>query len=81
MTVAAFTVETRSDPRGERPDRFGWPGRMRRVAEVLDGWEGEGHRYFRLRADDGGIYILRHDLSLDNWQITFFQRGAATDLA
>jgi hypothetical protein len=76
-------VECRSDPRrGEIPVRFGWPGRMRRVEEVLDCWQGERHRDFRLRADDGSVYILRHDLHGGSWQIHFFRHDpedAATD--
>ena len=71
--MAAFKVETRPDPQGEQPDRFGWPGRLRRVEEILDAWEGDDHRYFRVRADDGATYILRHDLSRDRWELTFFR--------
>ena len=71
-----FVVQCRSEPRrGEIPVRFGWPGRMREVDEVLDCWEGEEHRDFRLRATDGSIYILRHDLRGACWHIHFFRQG------
>ena len=70
-----LVVECSSEPRrGEVPLRFGSDGRMREVVEVLDFWEGEHHRDFRLRADDGSIYILRHDLRADAWRIYFFQQ-------
>ena len=74
--MGGFVVECERHPsRGDLPGRFGWPGRMRRVVEVLDAWEGHDHRYFRLRAEDGAIYILRHDRGSDRWQIHFFRAG------
>ncbi len=75
--MAEFVVECRPDPRtGRVPERFGWPGRMRAVEAVLDHWEGEQHRYFRVRAEDGAIYILRQDRDADRWQIHFFDEDA-----
>ena len=72
-----LVVECRSEPRrGEVPLRFGSEGCMREVVEVLDCWDGEGHRDFRVRADDASIYILRHDLRTDSWRIHFFQQGS-----
>jgi hypothetical protein len=71
--VGAFIVETRSDPDGLSPVRFGWRGRMREVVDRIDAWQGEDHRYFRIRADDHCVYILRHDLSADRWELTFFR--------
>ena len=47
------------------------------VAEVLDRWDGDAHRYFRLRADDGCVYILRHDLRGDFWELRFFRNESA----
>jgi hypothetical protein len=75
--VQGLVVECDPEPRhGEVPKRFGWPGRMRRVAEVVDCWEGEAHRYFRLRGDDGGLYILRHDLRHDRWELHAYRESA-----
>lgn len=75
--MSDFVVECRSDSRtGRVPARFGWPGRMRAVAAVLDHWEGEQHRYFRVRTEDGAIYILRQDRAVDRWQNHFFEDGA-----
>lgn len=59
------------------PVRFGWPQAMREVIEVVDWWPGEGHCYFRLRANDGGVYILRHNEEMDFWELVFFERGTA----
>jgi hypothetical protein len=74
--VAGLVVECAPEPRrGEVPVRFGWLGRMRGVAEVLDWWESEAIRDFRLRGDDGCVYILRHDLRHDHWELRFFRDG------
>ena len=72
-----LVVECRSEPRrGEVPLRFGSEGCMHEVVEVLDCWDSEPHRDFRIRADDASIYILRHDLRTDSWRIHFFQQGS-----
>ncbi|MEE9608550.1 MAG: hypothetical protein V3U03_12490 [Myxococcota bacterium] len=70
-------VECRQESDAEVPVRFGWSGRMREVSELLDQWQGADHRYFRVRADDGGLYILRHDLRSGVWLLTFFRRDDA----
>ena len=31
------------------------------VTEIIDRWLDPRHRYFKLRGDDGGIYLLHHD--------------------
>jgi hypothetical protein len=73
--VADFVVECRSESRGSAvPVRFGRPGRMREVVDVLDRWEGEDHRYFRVRSDDGSTYILRQDLADASWRLHFYRR-------
>lgn len=74
--MPGLVVECDPEPRrGEVPVRFGWLGRMRSVAEVIDCWESEAHRDFRLRGDDGCVYILRHDLRSDHWELRFFRHG------
>jgi hypothetical protein len=39
------------------------------VTEIIDRWLDPRHRYFKLRGDDGGIYLLRHDTVADNWEM------------
>ena len=48
---------------------------MREVADILDRWDGEDHRYFRVRGDDGSTYILRQDLADASWRLHFYRRG------
>lgn len=55
------------------PTRFGWPDAMRDVLHVDDWWPGEDHCYFRVRASDGGTYILRHDQPAQAWEVVVFQ--------
>lgn len=62
---------------GGEPVRFGRPGAMQEVVEVLDRWFGADHRYFRVRTADGAQYVLRHDERTDAWQIAFFEEEGA----
>jgi hypothetical protein len=60
----------------ERPLRFTpqTPGaRTLEVKEVLDQWYGPKYECFRVRADDGNLYILRHSAS-DVWTLDSFRR-------
>ena len=59
------------------PVRFGTARYAQEVAEVIDRWPGEGYCYFRVRARDGAIFILRHDEREKRWQISVFESGAA----
>ena len=61
----------------ERPLRFTLAGRMFEVEEVLDQWYGPDETYFRVRADDGHLYILRHHEREedDRWTLESFRRA------
>lgn len=45
------------------------------VTEILDRWLDPTHRYFKLRGDDGGIYLLRHDTASAHWELILFDSG------
>jgi hypothetical protein len=63
-------VECYAGHRGEEtPRRFDLGGRRVEVLEVVDRWYGSDHRYFKVRGDDGGIYLLRHDEPADSWEL------------
>jgi hypothetical protein len=53
----------------ERPLRFRLGGRWLAVEEVLDRWYGPHAAHFRVRAEDGGVYALRHDQREDRWML------------
>lgn len=44
------------------------------VREVIDRWPGEHYSYFKVRADDEALYILRHDKIAAQWELTLFSR-------
>ena len=70
-------VECYAGYRGEEtPVRFYLGTRCIVVAEVLDRWLEPAHRYFKLRGDDKGIYILRHATGDDSWELTMFDSGS-----
>jgi hypothetical protein len=57
----------------ERPLNFVLCGRTFEVAEVEDRWYSPGVIYFRVRANDGNFYVLRHDEGLDVWTLDAFR--------
>lgn len=73
-----ITVLCHTGYRGEeRPVRFTLgsspgDGKSLGVEEVLDRWHGPDYRYFKVRASDGNLYILRHDEAGDSWELEFF---------
>lgn len=72
--AAAVTVECYAGQRAdERPLRFTLSGRKYEVTEVDDQWYSPGAKYFRLRADDGNLYVLRHDERQDVWTLEGFR--------
>lgn len=61
----------------QRPVRFrpyGKEARTFEVEEILDQWYGPGYRCFKLRADDGNLYVLRHHEKEDQWTLDSFRR-------
>ena len=57
----------------ERPTRFRLGERWLTVQDVLDRWYDPHAIYFRVRADDGGTYILKHDEAADVWTLESFR--------
>lgn len=54
----------------QTPRRFFLRDRRVEVAEVLDAWLAPDHRTFKVRGDDRGVYLLRHDEDGDCWELT-----------
>lgn len=75
-TPFGIRVECYAGHRGEEtPRRFFLGARQIEVTEVLDRWLAPEHRYFRVRGDDGGCYILCHDVAADKWELSQFESG------
>jgi hypothetical protein len=61
----------------ERPLRFTLAGpsaHTYQVKEILDRWHGVDYQCFKVHADDGNLYVLRHDEAKDRWTLDSFRR-------
>lgn len=66
-------VECHAGHRGEEtPRAFHLGGQRMEVSEVMDRWLAPDHRYFKVSGKDGGVYILRHDVVNDFWELTMY---------
>ena len=71
-------VETHTGHGGvEMPRRFRLDGREVEVVDNLDQWHGAYDRYFKVRGDDGNLYILRLDELRAVWELMMFQSAQA----
>jgi hypothetical protein len=79
MTAAykrTISVECYAGYRGEQtPRRFFLKDRKIEVADVIDRWLSPDHRYFKVTGDDGGTYILRHDVASGSWELSLYDSG------
>jgi len=57
----------------ERPLKFSTRDRTYVVERLDDKWYSPGATFFRVLADDGNIYVLKHDEVLDLWQLDAFR--------
>lgn len=63
----------------ETPRQFRLGDREIAVTEVIDQWIAPDHRYFKVRGDNGAIYILRHDTQTGDWKLTMFDKVGTTE--
>lgn len=57
----------------ERPVSFQLGVHKYMVDEVLDQWYGPDDAFYKVCADDGNVYILRHKLAADDWILESFK--------
>ena len=90
MFITGLTVNQTSETRlrvecqagykgDESPVRFYLGERLIEVMDVLDRWLDPEHRYFKIKGNDGGIYILRQDTVSNTWELTMFNSGARSE--
>jgi hypothetical protein len=53
----------------ERPIRFELDGREYMVDDVIEQWYGPEDAFFKVRADDENIYVLRYSPVTDVWSL------------
>ncbi len=60
----------------ERPVRFELDGRNYFVDEIVDRWYGPSDTFFKVRADDGNLYILSHPVASPDseWRLESFRQ-------
>jgi hypothetical protein len=58
----------------ERPVRFQLGERDHMVEEVVDQWYGLDDVFFKVRTDDGNLYILRRNSAADVWTLESFRQ-------
>jgi hypothetical protein len=60
----------------ERPVRFRLDGHDYLVEELLDQWYGQNAAFFKVRADDGNLYILSRESSspASRWRLVSFRK-------
>ena len=57
----------------ERPLRFFAGGNTYGVDSVDDKWYSPDATFFRVTANDGNVYVLRHDQANDRWTLEAFR--------
>ncbi len=58
----------------ERPVRFQLGDQVFVVEEIVDRWYGPEADFFKVRADDGNIYVLSHNATEDLWHLEAFRK-------
>ena len=72
--MSEMRVECYSGYRADqRPIRFTLRGRVFEIKEVQDQWYSPGAVYFRVQAEDGDYFVLRHDEAQDVWSLDAFR--------
>jgi len=80
MQPIKLTVECYSGRKtDERPVRFRFGERQYQVEAVLDQWYEPESVFYKVRADDGNLYILQQETSMPEgaWSLVSFRQQEA----
>lgn len=58
----------------ERPVRFCIDGYQYGIEEVIDRWYGPNDTWYKVRAQDGNLYVLRHRPAESAWEMVSFSK-------
>ena len=61
----------------ERPHSFVLGDHSYQVEEILDQWYGPEAIYFKVRANDQNVYILKYDSVAEEWSLESFRQAPA----
>jgi hypothetical protein len=59
----------------EKLRRIHFDSRQVEITENIDQWHGPDYRYYKVKADDGDVYILRHSELRAGWELTMYERS------
>lgn len=63
-----------------RPAAFSLMGRPYKVKEIIDTWHAKVAVYFKVKAEDDNIYLLKYDERQEQWDLVFFQNPRKLDI-
>ncbi len=70
MVTIPINVQTISQPGAMLiPVSFSIRDRTFGISEIVDSWHGLDHAYYKVFADDGNMYVIRHDLEDYTWEL------------
>ncbi len=46
---------------------------MAEVNPIIDRWLSPDHRYFKIINGDNCLYIVRHDINTQAWELVYYQ--------
>jgi hypothetical protein len=73
----SIRVESDSGYRGEPEPVAFWLGERRLVVHaVTDRWFAPMRRWYKLEAEDGNMYIVRHDEASGEWDLAAYRKCA-----
>ena len=74
--MSEIKVECYSGYKAEQhPLRFTLREEVLQVIEIEDQWYSPSAQYFRVRASDENIYVLRHDEENGSWSLAAFRKN------
>jgi len=77
-SAMAIRVECYAGYRAEQEPLAFWLGERRlAVRLIVDRWFAPTQRWFKVEADDGHTYVLRHNEPSDDWEVAAYTRGWA----
>src|SRR6184192_4248212 len=73
----AIRVECYAGYRGEQEPLAFWLGGRRLVVRgIVDRWFAPRQRWFKVDADDGQMYVLRHNEASGDWELAAYRAAA-----
>jgi hypothetical protein len=70
--MVAISIKVQTCPGSgtfEDPVSFRIAERTFRVTEIVDRWHGSDLTYYKVIGDDGNLYVIKHDLNTDEWEL------------